>query len=227
MPSVPHSTRPRRFFHGCLTGSLLLLGVSSLAPTSRAQGTQTAQRVFEVSMGAPVESSVPAKAGFYQYQNPPESEPLSRLVSFADGMLTDNDDFALAIWPGKKNGPGAMTIVFDVQEDVDIHAVKLHSRIPNEHWGIESISVETRGSEDAQYRVFARVEKPATGWTDIAIPARRATGRYVRIKLRKAHEYVYTGLAEVRILTARSLLPLQPAEDLAAEFTKGTRGAGP
>lgn len=222
MLPIPAFLRTSRLFLHALPASALLLPLAAAAPLEKPSAI--AQRGFEISVGAPTDASVPAKTGFYLYQAPPESEALPRPVSFADGMLTDGDDHTLVSWPGKGAGPVALTMVFDVQEDVAIHAVKLNSRIPNEFWGIDSITIETRASEDSQYRLFGRIEKPDTGWASIAIPGAKASGRYVRIKLRRAHEYVYIGLSEVRIFKARSLLPLEPTENLAAEFAIGTRG---
>ena len=160
--------------------------------------------------------------GHYQYNVAPLAEPVSSPISMTSGKLADGDTSALASWPGNGTGPVVPTMVYDLQREVPLHAVKIHSLFPNKYWGVSSITVEARSSSEELYRVVGQINEPGNSWTNLTITADGSLARYVRIKLKRAHTYIYIGVSEIRIYAGSSSLPLQSVANLAPEFARET-----
>ncbi len=164
-------------------------------------------------------------SGYYQYGfSPVEESTASASMSFAGGRLRDGNLTSLNRWLGNGTGPTVLATVFDLQREMEVKRLVIHSSFPNQYWAIQSISVEIRSATDGLYRTVATIPQPGNAWTQLEIPIPTAFGgvkaRYVRLKLQRAHNYIYVGLAEVQIYAAPSSEPLLPTTNLTTELSK-------
>lgn len=166
--------------------------------------------------------------GRYAYNTAPVQEGAGDPagIPFSRGLLTDGDPGNGVYWAGKEGAPLRMQVVFDLQHDVPLSSIVLHTRRPNRFHRTDSVAVDVRGEADTRYRValFAR-EGVKDPWERIDVPAGGRPVRYVRVTFTRRHSFVNTPISEVEFLasTAPGALPASPAAgNLSDEFSIDT-----